>query len=944
MGDQEGERPSASAAAALSEGFQRKFAALTAGYGPFRWQERLYRAWLEKGRVPAAIDLPTGLGKTSVMVLWYLARKAGAKLPRRLVYVVDRRAVVDQATSEAEKIKKNVGDDALRISTLRGQYADNREWLENPAAEAIIVGTVDMIGSRLLFEGYGASRRMRPYMAGLLGTDTLVVLDESHLVPPFEKLLEQIQKGDSLRAKDEADGAVIPPFRLLPLSATGGEKKGDVFELKPEDWEDPPVKDRLKATKRLRFEALESKDLSDADVKKKLFEELATAAWELCDEGTSPARILVYCNSRDVAGKVKDALDKKVKGEKIDIEPELFVGARRVKEREDAKKELDKLGFFSGGQRPDKAAFVIATSAGEVGVDLDADHMVMDLVPFERMVQRLGRVNRLGKKDSQVVVIRGERPEPKKKDAPTEAEKRELIAWETGKLLGKLPKHDDGSHDASPGKLLKLKEGHGEAIEAATSPDPLYPALTRPLVDAWSMTSLTEHTGRPEVGPWLRGWVEEEPQTTLVWRTHLPVRMKGGPASDQEVNDFFAAARPHLTEKLEAATWQMHDWLKKRIKELLKAADKRETTDDEETPEAEKSLRRDDVAAFVLGRRNDRAQGFTLGKLADLAADKKGFERTVTGTTVILHAQIGGLSKDGLLANDVGAAVPCADSENGWLPQRRDEPDKPDKEGPLVPFRVRRARVKKSEEDEAVEENSAPEEREDSTAEDERWRVVHAFDTERDDEGNAVVELVVEKWHEAETTENARAITRVEQGLAQHQEWAEDAAREIVGGLSMPEDIRGAITLAAKFHDEGKRAAVWQQAFNAPQKQDESGEPIIYAKTRGPFRNALNGYRHEFGSLLEIEGNNAIAAHPERDLILHLIAAHHGHARPVIATEGCDQAPPEALEERAREVALRFARLQTRFGPWGLAWLEALLRAADQQASRRLEDQERGDG
>jgi CRISPR-associated endonuclease/helicase Cas3 len=40
------------------------------------------------------------------------------------------------------------------------------------------------------------------------------------------------------------------------------------------------------------------------------------------------------------------------------------------------------------------------------------------------------------------------------------------------------------------------------------------------------------------------------------------------------------------------------------------------------------------------------------------------------------------------------------------------------------------------------------------------------------------------------------------------------------------------------------------------------------------------------------------------------------------------------LQERACDVALRFTRLQKRWGPWGLAWWEALLRAADQQASR----------
>ena len=76
---------------------------------------------------------------------------------------------------------------------------------------------------------------------------------------------------------------------------------------------------------------------------------------------------------------------------------------------------------------------------------------------------------------------------------------------------------------------------------------------------------------------------------------------------------------------------------------------------------------------------------------------------------------------------------------------------------------------------------------------------------------------------------------------------------------------------------------------------------------------------------------------PRFDLALHLMAAHHGYARPVIAVEGCDGLPPSAAAGRAREVARRFARLQRRWGPWGLAWWEALLRAADRRASRELD-------
>src|SRR5271156_2682753 len=98
------------------DGFDGQFAAL-AGPRPFRWQRRLFERLVE-GHVPAALDLPTGLGKTSVIALWLVARAYGAKLPRRLVYVVDRRAVVDQATDEAEKLRNALEGKARHFDSL----------------------------------------------------------------------------------------------------------------------------------------------------------------------------------------------------------------------------------------------------------------------------------------------------------------------------------------------------------------------------------------------------------------------------------------------------------------------------------------------------------------------------------------------------------------------------------------------------------------------------------------------------------------------------------------------------------------------------------------------------------------------------------------------------------------------------------------------------------
>jgi CRISPR-associated endonuclease/helicase Cas3 len=404
--------------------FTDAFFALTEN-PPFPWQRELF-ARFKNGTIEHALDIPTGLGKTAVMAIWLVARAHGAPLPRRLVYVVDRRAVVDQATDLAKGLRKSLdrnmalkqalglGARSLPISTLRGQHVDNKEWLEDPASPAIIVGTVDMIGSRLFFEGYGTSRKMRPYHAGLLGADTLVVLDEAHLVPPFEKLLETVAAGGAVFGpRAEALRDVVPAFKLMALSATGRAYVGRSFGLQDADLKHPIVRRQLDAPKRLSVQPLEEET--------KLKDSLAEQAWKLAHNRAAAVRIIAFCDKREDAAAAKAAIEERAKGNekegvpRVDLETELFVGGRRVFEREGAAEWLRTHGFIAGSKvTPMQPTFVFATSAGEVGVDLDADHMVSDLVTWERMVQRLGRVNRRGDGDANVIVIVEPEPKPPK--------------------------------------------------------------------------------------------------------------------------------------------------------------------------------------------------------------------------------------------------------------------------------------------------------------------------------------------------------------------------------------------------------------------------------------------------------------------------------------------------------------------------------------------------
>jgi len=893
------------------------FHALT-GHPPFSWQKRLYDDFFAHGRTPSAVDVPTGLGKTSVMALWLIARAHGAPLPRRLVYVVDRRAVVDQATREAVKLRDalaseeaaalrdglRLGSGRLPISTLRGKFTANRAWLDDPTSPAIVVGTVDMIGSRLLFEGYGVSRKMRPYHAGFLGVDTLALLDEAHLVPPFAHLLRAMETDAALWPKDEADNALIRRLVLLPLSATlrADARRLDRSPFTLEDeGEDDAVQKRLTAGKRLTFRKL----AADPDA------QLAQAAFELATKET--ARVVVFCDRREKkkgepsADGVRDALEKLTKKAECAPEIETLTGGRRLREREATEERLIALGFIGARGGEKKAAVLVATSAGEVGVDLDADHMICDLVAFERMAQRLGRVNRRGERDSPsevLVFCPADAPSPSNPKEPTAEEERALLAFRTRTALEYLPKLGDG-FDASPGALRALARQSTDRVPKATTTEPLRPALTRALLDAWSLTSLETHEGRPEIAPWLRGWIEdEEPQTTLLWRRWLPVRHIRIGDDDRpvdprgyaaEVEEFFEVAPPDASELLETETWRAAEWLRGRAAATLRG----------------KPPLADDVVCFVLNAQ-DRIKAYRLSDLAKPRdkKEKEALHREIAGRPLVLDARIGGLSRFGALDETGNDPVVGADDEPEW--------------SRAVGFRVSPRRAA------ARGEDGSPRD--------------FLFSSAIDSDGEASEYLVVERLGDNPSAEDARSILSKPQTLAAHQQRVEETARRIAKALELPADWSAALAHAGRLHDEGKKAERWQRAFNAARDRKLSGLEGPLAKTRGPIHfRTLDGYRHEFGSLRYVEKDEAVRLLPEehRDLVLHLVAAHHGRARPIIETSGCDDGPPSVLEERARRVALRFARLQKRWGPWGLAWWEALLRAADQQASR---DNEVGGG
>jgi CRISPR-associated endonuclease/helicase Cas3 len=135
---------------------------------------------------------------------------------------------------------------------------------------------------------------------------------------------------------------------------------------------------------------------------------------------------------------------------------------------------------------------------------------------------------------------------------------------------------------------------------------------------------------------------------------------------------------------------------------------------------------------------------------------------------------------------------------------------------------------------------------------------------------------------------------------------------------------------AAGQHDLGKDRPWWQRAVGRVE------EPAVAKSGRSRFDHKINrGYRHEIGSVADLhDGKVTLPNTVDRELCLHLVAAHHGHARPGFRAEAAGPLLTDVLKRALTETPARFAKLQAQYGWWALAWLEALVKAADVLASR----------
>ena len=802
--------------------FNELFKNLT-GHEPFPWQTLLYNRFIA-GDIPTSASIPTGLGKTSVLTIWLIAlANAPDKVPRRLVYVVNRRTVVDQTTTDCENLRSALNkptltefkqrlhtlsafsnEHPLAISTLRGQFADNGEWRSDPARPAVIIGTVDMIGSGLLFSRYTAGFKTRPLHAGFLGQDALLVHDEAHLEPAFQTLLEGIAAEQNNAAGATKRLHDLKPVRLLALTATSRTQNAS-FTLTEADRTMIAVKNRLEAVKILSLVALgEGPKLEDVIPEK---------AKDL------NGSVLVFVRSVETALKIAGALDKgATKGRVIAL-----TGTMRGKERDELVNDPRFQRFLGHTDAPRlPPVILVCTSAGEVGVNISADHCVCDLSTYESMAQRFGRVNRFGeRKDSSITVFH----ETVFDENPFGLAREKTLA-----VLCSL------NGDASPKELSE------HPAPEAFSPPPEIRVATQIQFDAWALTSIRENiASRPSVAPYLHGEAKWEPKEThLAWRDDLDFKYITNP------DDFL-------------------DKFPLRPQELLRDTTKRIAA----TLEKLLNSKTDLPTAWLLTE-DGYVAPFPL-----IGFDKENKIDDLENATLILPTSLGGL-------------------ENGLFTGKGSASD--------ISGIVRQISAQRN-----------------GTAD---------FMLDISNENDAEPRYL--QWF-AFSDSPIRRSSLVATGaisLAEHAAAVSANAYAIATKLDLPVETQNAVLAAAAHHDDGKARIQWQRAIG-----NRAYPETVLAKSSGCIRSCSENYRHEFGSLFSLTDVPYAS-----ELAAHLVAAHHGRARPHFpASEVFDpEHTPTECHTYARALPLRFAALQRIYGRWGLAYLESILRAADYGACAGL--------
>lgn len=941
-------------------------------FGPFPWQKRLtVRVTVQKkdGEPwPRAIALPTAAGKTACIAIavFALACRA-ANATRRIFFVVDRRIVVDQAHDHAEKlacaldraedgILRTAADhlrdnaepgwlelaetDRLRILRKRWQLLDTEDpkergkllkaltaderawwdtrpldvyalrggmycetaWVRSPLQPTVIASTVDQVGSRLLFRGYGVSDSMKPVHAALVGNDALILLDEAHCAKPFEQTVRAV---DSYRGWNDSPA----PFRFVSITATP-TTDGEVMKDDQADRKHPELGRRIAASKPAKLMVADK-----AKGKKftaELVKELKKQAEELAKRF---ACVGVIVNRVRTARELKTALG---------ADAVLLTGRMRPLDRDRLFAEKLRPLLSNATGTPPK--FVIGTQCLEVGADFDFHALVTECASLDALRQRFGRLNRVAKRETAeaVVIVRGDQTDDTSDDPIYGASLGETWKWLKSKAA-------DDVFDFGVAQVRVATEGVD--LTPLNAPAPDAPVLFPTHLDCWVQTHPVpypdpdvavflhgpQQTGQPDVQVVLRDDLDDDPDQWAEVVALLP------PSSSEAVavpigvfKKWLAGETPEDNSgDIEGGATMEDDTLEDESTSRFALCWKGAESDDTRVVSDPKDVRPNRTYVVSCSAPDvTRLADFITHPSADYA--EEAFQRS--RDKAVLRLQGVTLAED--LTDDEAADVVTA------AIQQRQTDDSPEW--------VKRA----------VRELADPKKRIVEVHPVAGLVVVgkrrlHQYDPEFLDDDNS-------------SYSSGRSVT-----LTDHSRGVAERAGRFATALGLD---AGTYRRAGYYHDLGKLDPRFQAMLKQSSPRTAVGVPLAKSakcpRTKEEREEARSVHRYPKGARHELLSDAILASLTTDDLLRHLVATHHGSARPFAnSVEENDEAKAPFVGDLFglkfttasskqdiagwnAELPERFWRMVRQHGWWGSAFREAVFRLADHAQSRAEQEKE----
>lgn len=906
------------------------------GKDPFPWQERLAKL-VCAGDWPEALDLPTASGKTACLDVAVFAMAVRRHGPRRVFFVVDRRVVVDAAFERMKDIARKLcaaeggvlrlvaerlremGHDECPLDTyqMRGGIYRDDSWVRSPLEPTLIASTVDQTGSRLLFRGYGVWDYTLPIHASLVTNDSLILLDEAHCSRPFSETLRAV-KG----YREWARTNLKTPFAFVEMTATPGRDSADTFRLDADDLGHPELHKRLHAPKPAKLM-----------VSKARIKDSARLAADLADEAVRQSkepglrRIAVMVNRVKTARYVYDDLRER------GLQVHLLMGRMRPVDRSPLPDDLE--AMLSGKPRqPDgDPVFVVATQCLEVGADLDFDAVVTECASIDALVQRFGRLDRIGELWASGVAAQGrvviaspmtdeKYSDPIYGDALTKT-------WQWLKTAGDVADFgicSEGGDKTVRERLMLAGEAAAGLRREATHAPVLLPAHLDMLAQTSPRPAL-----EPDVRLFLHGKEDKgSPEVQVVWRTDLNDAPLGQWA------EIVGLCPPVAAEAMPVTLRDFRAWMSGGGAE--EGSDVEGADEESEVPEG-------GARVPVLRWGGDESVEIQPGDTLILAAKDGGWD-------ALGH-------KPPSKPADVADLARWQMRRRGWVLRLHPKliENWPENEAKAEILKA----VKDGESDEesliasvkaygAQLSEDAPGWLKDALARIPKGVKASAYPGEKHS-GWVLSQRSVEADSGGDESSAGKPIF-----LDRHLSDVTKALKEVAAALIPNDGLRASLTRAAELHDCGKADCRFQALLLggdswagqlAPKLLAKGGAIAGRAERRAQWRRSElpDDFRHELVSLLLAAQDRDAAAD---DLALHLIASHHGRCRPfapVVEDEGSDllyngwhitaqQRREQAAHRLESGVSDRFWKLTRSYGWWGLAYLESILRLADWKASK----------